>query len=65
MSENTKKSSAATILVAWVIVGVPLAWGVYNTVLNSKKLFAAPAAASVPAIVPASPASPASGNPAK
>jgi hypothetical protein len=43
MSENTKKSSPAMILAAWVLVGVPLAWGVYNTVLNSMRLFQAPA----------------------
>jgi hypothetical protein len=39
MSENEKKSSAAMILLAWLIVGVPLGWGIYNTVLNSQKLF--------------------------
>ncbi len=44
MEENAKKSSAAMILLAWVLVGVPLAWGVYNTMLNSMKLFQAPAA---------------------
>jgi hypothetical protein len=51
MSENanTKKSSAAMIFAAWVLVGVPLAWGVYNTLLNSMKLFQAPATASAPA----------------
>jgi hypothetical protein len=48
MSESTKKSSPAMILAAWVLVGVPLAWGVYNTLLNSMKLFQAPVA-SVPA----------------
>ena len=47
MSENTKKSSPAMILLAWVLVGVPLTWGVYNTLLNSMKLFQAPV--SVPA----------------
>jgi hypothetical protein len=50
MSEDTKKSSAAMILLAWVLVGVPLTWGVYNTLLNSMKLFQAPAA---PAAAPA------------
>jgi hypothetical protein len=45
MSEDTKKSSGAMILLAWVLVGVPLTWGVYNTLLNSMKLFQAPAAA--------------------
>ena len=44
MKENTKKSSPAAVLLAWVLVGVPLAWGVYNTLLNSMKLFQAPAA---------------------
>ena len=42
MSEDTKKSSTAAILLAWVLVGVPLSWGVYNTLLNSMKLFQAP-----------------------
>ena len=40
--ENTKKSSVAMILASWMLVGVPLAWGVYNTLLNSMKLFQAP-----------------------
>ena len=48
MEENTKKSSPVMILAAWVLVGVPLAWGVYNTLLNSMRLFQAPAT-SVPA----------------
>lgn len=39
MAENIKKSSAGTILLAWLIVGIPLGWGVYNTLLNSLKLF--------------------------
>lgn len=45
MEDNKKKSSAVMILLAWVLVGVPLTWGVYNTLLNSMKLFQAPAAA--------------------
>jgi hypothetical protein len=39
MSETSNKSSAAVILFAWLFVGIPLGWGVYNTVLNSMKLF--------------------------
>jgi hypothetical protein len=39
MIENAKKSSAAMILFAWLLVGLPLGWGVYNTLLNSMKLF--------------------------
>jgi len=41
MTENVKKSSAAAILLAWLLVGIPLGWGVYNTLLNSLKLFQA------------------------
>jgi hypothetical protein len=44
MADDTKKSSGAMILVAWLIVGIPLSWGVYNTVLSSMKLFQTPAA---------------------
>ncbi len=39
MSENTKKSPAVAILFAWLLVAVPLGWGVYNTLLSSMKLF--------------------------
>jgi hypothetical protein len=49
MAENVKKSSRAVILLAWLLVGVPLGWGVYNTVLNSLKLFQAPPVPTVPA----------------
>jgi len=38
-STQTKKSSPALILLAWVIVGIPAAWGIYFTVLNATKLF--------------------------
>jgi hypothetical protein len=48
MAENTKKSSGATILLAWLLVGVPLGWGVYNTLLSSMKLFQAPARPTAP-----------------
>lgn len=41
MTETARKSSPATILLAWLLVCVPLGWGVYNTVLNSMKLFQA------------------------
>jgi hypothetical protein len=41
MVDTAKKSSGALILLAWLIVGVPLGWGVYNTVLSSIKLFQA------------------------
>jgi hypothetical protein len=38
-SVSTKKSSPALVLLAWIIVGIPAGWGVYNTVLSSLKLF--------------------------
>jgi hypothetical protein len=38
MSEE-KKSSPLMIALAWLIVSIPAAWGVYNTVLNAMKLF--------------------------
>ena len=44
MAENTTKSSGVLILFAWLVVGIPLGWGVYNTVLGAMKLFQAPAA---------------------
>jgi hypothetical protein len=27
------------LVVLWLIVGIPLAWGVYRTLLNAMKLF--------------------------
>jgi len=29
----------ARLLVLWLIVSVPLAWGIYRTLLNAMKLF--------------------------
>lgn len=34
-----RKSSPAMITLAWLVVCIPAAWGVYNTVLNAMKLF--------------------------
>ncbi len=53
MAEDAKKSSSGMILFAWLLVGIPLSWGVYNTVLNSQKLFQN---APPPATAPATPA---------
>lgn len=36
---DSRKSRSAVILLAWLLVGTPLAWGIYNTLLNSMKLF--------------------------
>jgi hypothetical protein len=47
--EATKKTSPVLVAVAWAVVSIPLAWGIYNTGLNAAKLFTvsanAPAAA--------------------
>lgn len=49
-SAGVKRTPAIAIVVAWLVVGVPAAWGIYNTGLNAKKLFApAPVAVSAPA----------------
>jgi len=32
-------TSPAALAMAWILVGVPLAWGIYETVLNALKLF--------------------------
>lgn len=36
---DSLKSRLAVILLAWLLVGIPLGWGIYNTLLNSMKLF--------------------------
>jgi hypothetical protein len=38
MSDNLQ-SRPVVILLAWVMLGIPLGWGIYNTLLNSVKLF--------------------------
>jgi hypothetical protein len=43
-----KKSTNLAIFLAWLFVGVPAGWGVYNTVHNSMKLFQPPAASVQP-----------------
>jgi hypothetical protein len=45
---NVKKTPTIAILAAWLVVSVPAAWGVYNTVLNAKKLFAPVPAVTTP-----------------
>jgi hypothetical protein len=39
-----KKTSPLTIVLAWLVVGIPAGWGVYNTGLNAVKLFTPPQA---------------------
>jgi hypothetical protein len=37
--EEVAGSSVVSIVVAWAVVVLPAAWGVYNTVLRAAKLF--------------------------
>jgi len=38
MNENAKSSTIAVVL-AWLAVGLPLAWGVARTIIQSMALF--------------------------
>jgi hypothetical protein len=42
MSTTEPKTSAFRLAIAWVIVAVPLGWGVYQSVVKSLPLFRAP-----------------------
>lgn len=44
MAEAVRKSSPALIAVTWVVVIVPLLWGLTFTVQNALKIFARPVA---------------------
>ncbi len=46
---DVRPSSTALIALAWIIVGVPLGWGVYKSALNAVKLFQPQPAATAPA----------------
>lgn len=39
ISEERVTSSAASVALAWLVVVIPAAWGVYNTVLRATNLF--------------------------
>jgi hypothetical protein len=48
---TARKSSGFMIMLAWIVVGLPAGWGVYNTARNSMKLFQkSPAPAASPAV---------------
>jgi hypothetical protein len=34
-----ERGSWVMVLIAWALVGIPLAWGVYRTLLTAVKLF--------------------------
>ena len=37
--EGAKKDYAVQVILAWLLVGIPLVWGVWNTLVNAMKLF--------------------------
>ena len=37
--DETRKSPALLLAVAWTFVGIPLAWGIYQTFIKSLALF--------------------------
>jgi hypothetical protein len=38
-NEDTIASSPVSIALAWLVVALPAAWGVYNTILRAANLF--------------------------
>ena len=42
---NESKTSPALIAAAWLLVSIPLTWGIYNTARNAARLFTEPPAA--------------------
>jgi hypothetical protein len=40
MDENAqRKDYTVQLVLAWLLVGIPLVWGVWTTLLNAMKLF--------------------------
>jgi hypothetical protein len=39
-----RNTPVSVIVIAWLAVSLPAAWGVYNTILNALKLFQPPIA---------------------
>ena len=37
--DKNSSSNVAMLLISWIVVGVPLVWGVYNTLLKLPALF--------------------------
>ncbi|HEY4282812.1 MAG TPA: hypothetical protein VGM62_07060 [Chthoniobacterales bacterium] len=37
--EEKSSGNALMLLISWIVVGVPLVWGVYNTLLKLPALF--------------------------
>jgi hypothetical protein len=39
MMARPSASSWAAVAIAWILVGIPLAWGIYRTLQTAVKLF--------------------------
>lgn len=39
MQPRTQGTTTLHLVLAWGFVGIPLAWGIYNTLLSALKLF--------------------------
>ncbi len=39
VDNGNQTSSSATVIFMWLLVGVPLVWGVYQTLIKSLALF--------------------------
>jgi hypothetical protein len=37
--QDAKKDYTVQVVLAWLLVGVPLAWGIWKTALNAMQLF--------------------------
>jgi hypothetical protein len=49
MSDSAIKSPAWLVALAWLLVALPLSWGLYQSVLKSRPLFVGPPAHTAPA----------------
>jgi hypothetical protein len=38
MSRRVEQTSFMTVIFAWIVVSIPLAWGVYQTLVKSRPL---------------------------
>jgi hypothetical protein len=39
MATETRRTSPILVTAAWIVVSIPLGWGIYNTGRNAAKLF--------------------------
>ena len=37
--DGASKNYTTQVVLAWLLVGIPLLWGIYNTLLNAWQLF--------------------------